>query len=64
MLLAGNASADCGANSLRQDKAPSLGNSLSELKDHFPPAIERTAAGRYAELTCFAAKPARRESEE
>ena len=36
---------------------------LSELKDDCRPAIERTAAARYAEPTFFAATPARRESE-
>jgi hypothetical protein len=33
-----------------------------ELKDDCRPATERTAAGRYAEPTFFAATPARRES--
>ncbi|MDB5603407.1 MAG: hypothetical protein JWP25_307 [Bradyrhizobium sp.] len=36
---------------------------LFELKDDCRPAAERTAAGRYAEPTFFAATPARRESE-
>jgi hypothetical protein len=35
---------------------------LFELKDGCRPATERTAAGRYAEPTFFAATPARRES--
>ena len=35
---------------------------LFELKDDCRPATERTAAGRYAEPTFFAATPARRES--
>ena len=35
---------------------------LFELKDDCRPAPERTAAGRYAEPTFFAATPARRES--
>jgi hypothetical protein len=56
---------ELGGNSLRQFKPPSLGDvALFELKDDCRPAAERTAAGRYAEPTFFAATPARRESEE
>jgi hypothetical protein len=36
---------------------------LFGLKDDCRPAAERTAAGRYAEPTFFAATPARRECE-
>ena len=42
--------------------AQSLQLGLFELKDDCRPATERTAAGRYAEPTFFAATPARRES--
>jgi hypothetical protein len=41
---------------------PASAARLFELKDDCRPATERTAAGRYAEPTFFAATPARRES--
>jgi len=63
MPLAGNALCELRRQQLEARQAAQPRQlALFELKDDCRPATERTAAGRYAEPTFFAATPARRES--